>query len=73
MCLSLETLTSIIDWLTYSSGTDRPGEFSNYLSLDPRLSYSHSPAVLYFFLSSDTSICSAMAFPLLGNSDDAVV
>ena len=30
---------------------------------------SHSPALLDFFLSSDASICSAMAFPLLGNSD----
>ena len=28
MCLSLETLTSIIhkDWLTYCGGTDRPGQ-----------------------------------------------
>ena len=34
---------------------------------------SHSPAFLDLFLSSDTSICSTMAFPLLGNSDHAVV
>ena len=34
---------------------------------------SHSPAFLDLFLSSDASICSAMAFPLLGNSDHAVV
>ena len=34
---------------------------------------SHSPALLDFFLSSDTSICSTMTFPLLGNSDHAVV
>ena len=33
---------------------------------------SHSPALLDFFLSSDASICSAMAFPLLGNSDHFV-
>ena len=33
---------------------------------------SHSPALLDFFLSSDTSICSTMAFPTLGNSDHVV-
>ena len=30
---------------------------------------SHSPALLDLFLSSDTSICSTMAFHPLGNSD----
>ena len=34
---------------------------------------SHSPALLHLFFSSDTSICSAMAFPSLGNSDHVVV
>ena len=34
---------------------------------------SHSPALLDLFLSSDASICSAMAFPPLGNSDHVVV
>ena len=34
---------------------------------------SHSPALLDFFLSSDASICSTMAFPLLGNSDHVIV
>ena len=34
---------------------------------------SHSPALLDLFLSSDASICSTMAFPLLGNSDHVVV
>ena len=34
---------------------------------------SHSPAALDLFLSSDTSICSTMAFPPLGNSDHVVV
>ena len=33
----------------------------------------HSPALLDFFLSSDTSICSTMAFPSLGNSDHVAV
>ena len=34
---------------------------------------SHSTALLDFFLSSDASICSTMAFPPLGNSDHVVV
>ena len=34
--------------------------------------HSHSPALLDIFLSSDTSICSTMAFPPLGNSDIVV-
>ena len=34
---------------------------------------SHSPALLDSFISSDASICSIMAFPPLGNSDDVVV
>ena len=34
---------------------------------------SHSPALLDLFLSSDNRICSAMAFPPLGNSDHVVV
>ena len=33
---------------------------------------SHSPALLDLFISPDISICSAMAFPLLGNSDHTV-
>ena len=33
----------------------------------------HSPALLDFFLSSDASICSKMAFPPVGNSDHVVV
>ena len=34
---------------------------------------SHRPALLDLFISSDTSICSTMAFPPLGNSDHVVV
>ena len=34
---------------------------------------SHNPALLDLFISSETSICSTMAFPKLGNSDHAVV
>ena len=73
------------DWLTYSGGTDRPGELCYNFSISNDLIQivnfptwtpdcdSHSPALLDFFLSSDASICSAMAFPPLGNSDHVVV
>ena len=50
------------DWLTYSHGTDKPGE----------LCY-NSPALLDLFLFSDTSICSKRAFPPLENSGHIVV
>ena len=72
------------DWLTYSGGTDRSDElccnFSisnnltqmvNFPTLIPDCDF-HSPALLDFFLSSDASICSTIAFPPLGNSDHLV-
>ena len=73
------------DWLTYSSGTDRPGELCYNFSISNDLTQivnfptqipdcdSHSPALLDLFISSDASICSTMAFPALGNSDHVVV
>ena len=73
------------DWLTYSGGTDRPGELCYNFSASNDLTQivnfptqipdcdSHSPALLDFFLSPDASICSTMAFPPLGNSDRVVV
>ena len=73
------------DWLTYSGGTDQPGELCYNFSISNDLTQmvnfpiqiadcdSHSPALLDLFLSSDTSICSTMAFPPLGNSDNVVV
>ena len=62
------------DWLTYSGGTDRPGELCYNFAISNDLiqmvnfpnqipdhdSKSHVP--LDFFLSSDASICSTMAF-----------
>ena len=72
------------DWLTYSGGTDRPGELCYNFSISNDLTQmvnfptripdcdSHSPALLDLFLSSDASICSTMAFPPLGNSDHVV-
>ena len=81
------------DWLTYSGGTDRPGElyynFSILLNsiiiisndLAQTVNFptqipdfdSHSPALLDLFISSDTIICSTIAFPPLGNSDVVVL
>ena len=71
--------------LTYSGRTDRPGELCYKFSISNDLTQivnfptqipdcdSNSPALLDFFLSSDASICSTMAFPHLGNSDHVVV
>ena len=83
--LSLETLTSIIRTglpiLVKLIGLVNSDNFSisndlnqvvNFLSWVPDRD-SHSPALLDFFISSDASICSAMAFPPLGNSYRFVV
>ena len=73
------------DWLTYSGATDQPGELcynfpisndlTQMVNFPTRISDcdSHSPALLDLFFSSDASICSAMAFPSLGNSDHVFV
>ena len=73
------------DWLTYSGGTDRPGEicynFLIYDDLTQMLNFptqipgcdSHNPAPLDLFISSNSSISSAMAFSPLQNSDHLVV
>ena len=72
------------DWLTYSGGTDRSGELCYNFSLSNDLTEMvnfptripdcdfHSVALLDLFFSSEASICSAMAFPPLGNSDHLV-
>ena len=73
------------DLLPYSGGTDRPGDLCYNISVSNDLTQivnfptqildcdSHSPALLDLFISSDTSICSTMAFPPLGISDHVVV
>ena len=73
------------DWLTYSGGTDRPGELCYNFSISNDLTQivnlptripdcdSHSPALLDLFISSGASICSTMEFPPLRNSDHVVV
>ena len=35
--------------------------------------HSHNPALLDLFISSDTSICSTMAFPPMRNSDHVII
>ena len=72
------------DWLTYSGGTDRPGELCyNFFILNDLIQMvnfpswiadcdSHSATLLDLYLSSDASICSTMAFPPYGNSDHVV-
>ena len=69
------------DRLTCSSGIERPGEFcynfSNSNDLTQMVNFPnqiphcdfHSLALLDLFPSSDTSTCSKMAFPPLGNFD----
>ena len=64
------------NWPTYSGGTDRPAELCNNFSISNDLTQmvnfpTRIPDWIYF--PSDTSICSTMAFPLLGNSDHLVV
>ena len=84
--LSFETLTSSHkDWLTYSRGTDRPGELCYNFFISNDLTQmvnfptsipdcdSHSPAVLHVFIYSNASICSILAFSPLGNSDHVFV
>ena len=73
------------DWLTYSSWTDGPVElfynFSISYDLNQMVNFptwipdcdSYGPALWDLFLSSDTSICSTLAFLPYENSDHVVV
>ena len=72
------------DWLIYSAGADRPGELCYNFSISNDLTQmvdfatrisdrdSHSPTLLDFFHSSETSIGSTMAFSPLGDSNHVV-
>ena len=74
-----------LDWLTYSGGTDRPGELCCNFSISNDLTQminfpiwslecdSHSPVLLDLFISSDAGICSTMAFTPLRISNHVVV
>ena len=73
------------DWLTYSGGSDWPGELCYNFCISNDLAQIvnfpiwipdcdfHSLALLDLFLFSDVIICSTMTFPPLGNSDHVVV
>ena len=73
------------DALTYSGGTGRPGELCYNFSISNDLTQminfptrirdcdSHSLLFWIYFISSDVSICSTMAFPPFGNSNHVVV
>ena len=58
-------------WLTYSGGTDRPGDLTQMVNFPTRIPDcdSHNLGLLDLFLFSDTSIFSTMGFPPLENSD----
>ena len=72
-------------WLTYSGGTDRPGEFWYNFSISNDHTWmvkfptsihdsdSHGSALLGLYISSNTIICSTMSFLPLGNSNQVVV
>ena len=71
--------------VAYSGGTDGPDELCYNLFISSNLTqmvnfptqfpdcHPHSPALLNLFISSDTSICSTVAFHPLGNSDHVIV
>ena len=73
------------DWLTYCGGTDRSGELCynfptsndltqmfNFPTWIPDCDF-NSSGLLDLCISSDSSICSTVTFPPLGNSDHVVV
>ena len=73
------------DWLTFSGGTDKPGDFCYNFSISNELTQiinsptripecdPHGPAFLNLFISCDASICSTRAISPLGNSDHFVI
>ena len=79
MCLSLETLTSIVrtglpilvEMIDLVNSNDLT-QMVNFLTRIPDFD-SHSPALLDLFPSSDASICSTKALSPLGNSVHVVV
>ena len=81
--LSLETLTSfirtglpilveLIHQVNSISISNDPSQIINIPTRIPDCHF-HSPALLDLFISCDSSICSAMAFPPLGNPDHVIV
>ena len=68
------------DWLTYSNCefccifliSNNLNQMFNFSTQIPHYDF-NSPALLDFYLPSNSSICSTVAFPLLGNSHRIVV
>ena len=88
LCKFFDAISSIIDdilSINPSGGTDRPCELCYNFSIPNDLNQmgtfptwipecdSHNIALLDLFTSSETNICSNVAFPSLGNSDHVVV
>ena len=83
MCLSLETLLSIImtglpilvELIDLVNSVIISNEFTQMVNSPTQIPDcdSHSPALLDLFLSSDASVCSTMTFPALGNSDHVLI
>ena len=85
MCLSLETLMSMIRTslpilvelidLVDSYNFSLSNDFTQMVNFPTQIPDcdSHSPALLDFILSSNTNVCSTMAFYPLGSSDHVVV
>ena len=65
----LVALTDLVNSVIISNN---PTQMVNFSTRIPDCD-SHSPALLDLFISSDASICSTIAFPPLGNSDQDVV
>ena len=83
MFLSLETLTSIIrtglpilvELIDLVNSVIISNDLTQMVNFPTRIPDcdSHNPALLDLFLTSDASICSTMAFPLLGSFDNVVI
>ena len=83
MCLSLETLTFIIriaslilvELIDLVNSVGISNHLTQMVNFPNQIQDcdTHSPALLDLFLSSDASICSAMVFPPLEDSDHVVV
>ena len=72
MRIGLPILVELIDLVNSVIISNDFTQIVNFLTWFPDCDF-HSPALLDFFLSSDTSICSTMAFHPLGNPDHVAV
>ena len=63
----------LVNSVTFFFTSNDLTQMGNFPTRIPDYYDSHSPAPSDFFLSSNASICFALAFPPLGNSDHSVV